>query len=195
MAEKHIKKLAQHCEIVAYHIFDPFEASSPETSITQSLPITDGTNEQHVTLGDKKQQRHYQLMNKQFHVNTLTERLKRSQVISINAGEPLLSQFEGKGMNNDPLANMRDIHLAEPISQFPMAVGWWVSLLPLLMGVAVIVRLTIRLLQRRLIWRHLMNEIEHLSTQDNWPMQIMVLLKRVCHNAFTCLQYSRPLRS
>lgn len=97
MAEKHIKKLSQHCEIVAYHIFDPFEASLPETSITQSLPITDGTNEQHVTLGDKKQQRHYQEQQRR-HVNTLTERLKRSQcqVISINAGEPLLSQFEGK---------------------------------------------------------------------------------------------------
>ncbi len=82
-------------------------------------------------------------------------------------------------MNNDPLANMRDIHLAEPISQFPMAMGWWISLLLLLMVVVIIAKLTIRLLQRRRIQRHLMNEIEQLAAQDNWPMQIMILMKRV----------------
>jgi hypothetical protein len=52
-------------------------------------------------------------------------------------------------MNQDPLAQLRDIHLPDPISIWPLAVGWWILLT------------IIMLLTTTIVWgikRHLANK-------------------------------------
>lgn len=49
----------------------------------------------------------------------------------------------GVGATDDPLANLRDIHLPEPIAWWPPAPGWWV-LLGLIAATALIIWLTRR---------------------------------------------------
>lgn len=44
----------------------------------------------------------------------------------------------------DPLAGLRDIHLPEPVSLWPLAAGWWMVL-----GAVVAIALTAELLRRR----------------------------------------------
>ena len=52
-ALRHLMRIAQHCELVVCLINDPLELSLPETSRKITATLTDGTNRQQLTLGDK----------------------------------------------------------------------------------------------------------------------------------------------
>lgn len=53
-------------------------------------------------------------------------------------------------MNDDPLATLRDIHLPEPVSWWPLAPGWWWLLGALLITVGLMIWLRRRRSERRL---------------------------------------------
>ena len=94
IAEKHLKKLSQHCEVIAYHVFDSFERNLPSSSLSQVLPISDGENEQLLTIGDAAIATEYK-QRQVHHADVIRERLKRCQcqVLDVSAGSPLLLQF------------------------------------------------------------------------------------------------------
>ncbi len=91
--EKQLQRLSRHCELVGYPISDPFEMALPTAPVAQQLPITNGQQEQLITLGDKITYREYQQQQSQYR-SKIEERLGQCKcgVINVSAGEPLLTQ-------------------------------------------------------------------------------------------------------
>ncbi len=88
----------------------------------------------------------------------------------------------------DPLANLRDIHLGDPISSFP-ALGWWLLLGLVLLMLAGLALFFWRRYQQRAYWREALALLDALEknhsgrndpeTQKQLVFEISKLLKRV----------------
>lgn len=88
----------------------------------------------------------------------------------------------------DPLAQLRDIHLPETGGFWPPAPGWW------LVGALVLVSLAALLLfwrrhRRNTLWqrqaRDLLADLEHSARKESrWFCELNALLKRVARQAF-----------
>ena len=52
-------------------------------------------------------------------------------------------------MNNDPLAQLRDIRLPVEPDWWPLAFGWWIVAAFILVGCIVLIRLTVRAYKAR----------------------------------------------
>jgi hypothetical protein len=60
-------------------------------------------------------------------------------------------------MNQDPLTQLRDIHLPDPISIWPPAIGWW-----LLMAIIIVLAIAIRwAIKRHLVYKKRQLMINH----------------------------------
>ena len=86
----------------------------------------------------------------------------------------------------DPLANLRDIHLPEAISWWPLAPGWWflmilASMALLFSGSRLISRYQKRLYRRQAM--EYLEEIENLQGQKQL-VELMALLKRTAISAY-----------
>jgi hypothetical protein len=89
-------------------------------------------------------------------------------------------------MNQDPLTQLRDIHLPDPISIWPPAIGWW-----LLMAIIIVLAIAIRwAIKRHLVYKkrqlminhELANVLADYKRQGNFQVYIQALselLKRV----------------
>ena len=65
----------------------------------------------------------------------------------------------------DPLADMRDIHLGAAIHQWPVAIGWWLVAIILLLCCVAIARLCYRQLKRRAVRKQLTAYILKIDSQ------------------------------
>ena len=92
--------------------------------------------------------------------------------------------------NPDPLSQLRDIHLPDPVSYWPPAPGWWILAIFLLLGIG-FVSVFIYKIWRKNRYRTLaLREIQHLRLSlkgaeneseaiRNYLMQLNILLRRV----------------
>ncbi len=53
-ALKHIREISRHNQIMGYQISDPLEHQLPDSSIKQSLPVTNGSDDFALTVGDSR---------------------------------------------------------------------------------------------------------------------------------------------
>jgi len=60
----------------------------------------------------------------------------------------------------DPLSQLRDIHLPDPVSFWPPAPGWWILLLCLLIGLAFLCRHTLAAMIRRRRLESVLRELD-----------------------------------
>ena len=79
----------------------------------------------------------------------------------------------------DPLSQLRDIHVPSEVNIWPLDWGWWVLLATVLFATFALIRWIV--IQRRFNKPRkqaliLLNDIT--STQDNWPVALNALLKR-----------------
>ncbi|MFO7605830.1 MAG: DUF4381 domain-containing protein [Desulfurivibrionaceae bacterium] len=93
-------------------------------------------------------------------------------------------------MNGDPLAQLRDIHLPEPVGWWPPAPGWWLLGIMVLVLAAVAARYLVRYISRgrfrREARRELSNLAGNLAGMDDRQLveQLNTLLRRVAIRAY-----------
>lgn len=92
----------------------------------------------------------------------------------------------------DPLAELKDIHLPDPISWWPLAIGWWLLLAIIIILAAVLIAKYRQHRQKTLIKRAALAQLarEDLSTQE-----LLSLLKSSCMNYYPridCAQLYGP---
>lgn len=85
-------------------------------------------------------------------------------------------------MEQDPLSQLRDIHLPQPGGFWPPAPGWWI-LLAIVMAAAVMVFVLVRRKQRRNRWLRVaikeLQRLEETASADNqWFAALNRLLKQ-----------------
>lgn len=79
----------------------------------------------------------------------------------------------------DPLAQLKDIHLAEPIGNWPPAYGWW---LLIALGLALSVSLllwVVKRLKRRKARKQALVILSQLDESQSWQLQLNQVLKRL----------------
>jgi hypothetical protein len=89
----------------------------------------------------------------------------------------------------NPLAQLRDIHLPEPISAWPPAPGWWFIALLSLVAFVLLIRWALRYQQRTAFRKQALSELQHLDNvyfdkPNQYLQQLNTLLKRTalhCH--------------
>lgn len=97
---RHLSHISRHCELVVCLISDPLELQLPESKVKINVAITDGSNKQQLTIGDKKTALNY-------HQHALSLIQARHQllietgarVVNFSAGSTLASQLKsGEGL-------------------------------------------------------------------------------------------------
>lgn len=90
-------------------------------------------------------------------------------------------------MATNPLEQLRDIHLGDPIGAWPLAYGWYILIALTIIALTLLITFTCRFIKNRrpkkLALKELKRiEINYLSNADphKTAYQITVLLKRVC---------------
>ncbi len=90
----------------------------------------------------------------------------------------------------DPLANLADIHLPEPISAWPPAIGWWLLALVVLAFIAGLIRWQIKRYQKSAYRREALAQLAVIKSQarENSSIatatQLSGLLKQVAVTAY-----------
>lgn len=88
-------------------------------------------------------------------------------------------------MNPEILEQLKDIHQSAPVGWWPLAWGWWVLVITL---VAVLIFSVYSIRQyhlKRVAKKQSLSLLKQIHPQDsNWPVQIHVLLRRVCLTYF-----------
>ena len=86
----------------------------------------------------------------------------------------------------DPLANLRDIHLPDPISWWPPAPGWWLLLLLIVAAVCYLGAMAIKRYNRRLYRRQAMAELRQIEQLPCQPKVIATfeILRRTAISAY-----------
>ncbi len=80
----------------------------------------------------------------------------------------------------DPLAQLKDIHLPDPINHYPLAYGWWIVALLL---ITLVITLSYQLLKKRRLNRAKKQAIIYLKTNELTDDAIIATIK------WACLQY------
>lgn len=96
-------------------------------------------------------------------------------------------------MTEDPLAALRPLHVPAPISWWPPAPGWWLTLLIILFVLAVIYRYWLRMAPQRCALRELKYLEKHKNSTEQSVATLNLLLKRyamVCWPAQTVASLS-----
>ena len=94
-ALRHLSQISQHCELVVCLITDPLEQTLPESALKLAVTITDGSNRQHLTLGDRQTAAQYQ--EKASEQNEQMKLLLQSagaRVVYLSAGDSLEQQLK-----------------------------------------------------------------------------------------------------
>ena len=92
---RHLSQISRHCELVVCQISDPLEHNLPQSNHSFNVAITDGQQEQQLTLGDKKTAHKYQqqaleiITNRQNYISKAGAR-----VLTFNAGQTLETQLK-----------------------------------------------------------------------------------------------------
>lgn len=100
-ALRHLRRIAQHCELVVCLINDPLELALPETSMKLTATITDGKDRQQFTLGDKATALNYQqqaIVQNEAKQQSLIE--IGARVIHFSSGQTLEQQLRNNDENN-----------------------------------------------------------------------------------------------
>jgi len=93
-ARQHISRISRHCEIIAYPISDPFEHQLPKVKIAQQVALTDGQQQQVITLGEKQTtEAYFQQHRQQFESMHTMLKQSRCQVLPVSAALPLEQQL------------------------------------------------------------------------------------------------------
>ena len=80
----------------------------------------------------------------------------------------------------NPLQNLKDIHLSEPVSWWPPAWGWWLVSIFAILAITITLRFFIRTWRQRAALRQAKAEFAALSPElADYPQQVNRLLKRV----------------
>jgi len=94
---RHLSQVSRHCELVICLVTDQLEHELPQISHKVNVSVTDGTNINSLTLGDKKTSEDYKYRTQLRHL-ALNKVLVKSgaRVVSFSAGETLESQLKSK---------------------------------------------------------------------------------------------------
>ncbi|MDN4503719.1 DUF4381 domain-containing protein [Alteromonadaceae bacterium BrNp21-10] len=80
----------------------------------------------------------------------------------------------------DPLAELKDIHLPQAVSNWPPAWGWWLLAIFIVLLCAALIRWFVKRHQKRLAIRQALQLLKQLDkTQGDYPQQLNRLLKRL----------------
>lgn len=80
----------------------------------------------------------------------------------------------------NPLEQLRDIHLSEPIAQWPPAYGWWILLLIVIAVVIFSISFIVRHRRRSAAKRQALEALQNIDGDaDDWPQKVNGLLKRL----------------
>lgn len=96
-ALRHLTHISRHCELVICLINDPLEQALPFSSTQLNVTLTDGTNRQQLTLGDKHTATLYQQ-----HAQSLNDRCQQQltkaggRVLYFTAGQTLEQQLKNE---------------------------------------------------------------------------------------------------
>lgn len=94
VATQHISRTARHCELVSYHISDPFEHELPKVNVPQQVALTDGEKAQTITLGEQKTAQQYeQATLQQQHFIQHSLQSCQARQLYISAGLPIAQQL------------------------------------------------------------------------------------------------------
>lgn len=86
-------------------------------------------------------------------------------------------------MQNDPLSNLRDIHLPEPGGFWPPAPGWWL-LAAVVLALALVLALWLYRRHRRNQWlRQARRELDRIASSSLGPDQRLLELNRLLKRA------------
>lgn len=96
-AKSHISRISRHCEVVCYPVSDPFEHQLPQVSGVQPLLVTDGTQQAHINLGEKRTMQEYATLHRaRFdRIYALLEH-GHCKLCPISAALPLQQQLQGR---------------------------------------------------------------------------------------------------
>jgi len=91
-------------------------------------------------------------------------------------------------MNDDPLAQLRDIHLPADAGWWPPAIGWWVLAGLILAGLAALALWLLRRHRRQAWRRQALAELNDLANRaepsTEWVVELNQLLKRVAARCY-----------
>lgn len=88
-------------------------------------------------------------------------------------------------MNSNPIEQLKDIHLPEPVGWWPPAPGWWILAALFLALLVIGIRWLVRRYRYRAAMREALAELKQISDADkNWPQQLNALLKRLTLSYF-----------
>jgi uncharacterized protein (DUF58 family) len=93
-ARNHLRKIAQHGELIVCLIADPLEQQLPQSSIKQTLTMTDGQQQQLITLGDTTTYKQYQQQAEQWRQQLSTQLISiGARIQYVSAAYPLEHQL------------------------------------------------------------------------------------------------------
>ena len=87
---------------------------------------------------------------------------------------------------SDPLAQLRDIHLPEAISWWPLAFGWWIIAVICILGIVLAVRFSLNHFFSQRYRRQALAQLKKLpnSNQHQRLIDLLSLLKQVSISAY-----------
>ncbi len=84
----------------------------------------------------------------------------------------------------NPLDQMKDIHLPPEVSFWPIAYGWWLLLVAVVLTIFFTARWIITNRQINKARRQALTELSQLTADEDWPHQLNALLKRTALSYF-----------
>lgn len=89
---------------------------------------------------------------------------------------------------NDPLAELKDIHIPSSVDIWPPAYGWWLVALIALLCLIGLSRFLMKKRKCSLAKRQALAELKTINADlSNWPLTLNTLLKRVAQSYFPAL--------
>ena len=88
-------------------------------------------------------------------------------------------------MQASPLAELKDIHLPEPTTLWPPAIGWWILLAVAMSLVVIVILWRIRRWRLEQAKRKALSELSQLTSEtDQWPQALQQLVRRLTISYF-----------
>ena len=91
----------------------------------------------------------------------------------------------------DPLAELRDIHLPDSVSAWPLAPGWWLLIFVVCAGLTALLIAYVRRRRARLYRRQALQQLQQIRRHaDNQMVALLELLKQTVNSAYPNQHYS-----